>query len=68
MYIEGRRRPIRLRYRAPSPSEIDPVRFNRAVTNAHGAGVLLIAHSNKTARADREYDPFDPGRRRLGTP
>ena len=29
----------------------------------HNAGVLLIAHSNKTARSDRntEYDPFDPG-------
>ena len=29
----------------------------------HGAGVLLIAHSNKAARSDRktEYDPFDPG-------
>lgn len=30
----------------------------------HDAGVLLIAHSNKTARSDRkaaDYDPFDPG-------
>ena len=29
----------------------------------HGAGVLLIAHSNKTARSGSkaEYDPFDPG-------
>ena len=29
----------------------------------HGAGVLLIAQSNKAARAERktEYDPFDPG-------
>ena len=29
----------------------------------HDAGVLLIAHSNKAARAERktDYDPFDPG-------
>ena len=29
----------------------------------HSAGVLLIAHSNKTARSgsNAEYDPFDPG-------
>ena len=34
-----------------------------AVEAAKHGGVLLIAHSNKTARADRrtEYDPFDPG-------